>query len=433
MKKYHNYEKFKINDVGKNKFYGWSIDKNERFLLGNFIVTHNSRLQGGKDSASPRYIHTHLEAIVEKLFRKEDSIVLKQLDDDGLLVEPETYYPVVPLLLVNGCVGIGTGFSTDIPPHDPSDIVNLLKDRLYGSRKTLENIALRPWWFGFKGAVMQQSDGVWVTKGLYSFNDDKKMVTITELPVGIWTHDYKELLEELCQINDKESGKPILKNYDDLYNHVDIRFDLYLEPDYFYEAQDNIAEFEKRFHLTTTWRTSNMVAFDSNMTIRKYECAGDMMEEFYLSRIAKYEERRLKEIEQLKQNAIEADAKARFLRGVLNDTIDLRRKSDEQIVAIMKKHDLPPINEPRDLEQIDSYDYLLRLRIDRVKASAIVEAENAVMKANEQLKALENTTANELWLNDLDEFNSSWSSMKTDRESLLNTNVVVKTKGKGKK
>lgn len=387
-----------------------------------------SRLQGGKDSASPRYIHTHLEPIVDKIFRKEDSIVLNYLDDDGLLVEPEMYYPVLPLILVNGCVGIGTGFSTDIPPHDPIDIVNLLKERLSGTRKSLENIALRPWWLGFKGPVMQSSNGVWVTKGLYKFNDDKKMVTITELPIGIWTHDYKEKLEEMCQTNDKETGKPLLKNYEDLYNHVDIRFDLYLDPDYYYEAQDNIIEFEKKFHLTSTWRTSNMVAFDTNMTIKKYDCAGDLMEEFYNSRIQKYEERRMKEINQLKQNAIEADAKARFLRGVLNDTIDLRRKSDEDIVIIMKKHNLPPISEPKDSENVDSYDYLLRLRIDRVKASAIVEAENAVMKAQELLKALENTTASQLWLSDLDEFVSSWDSMKSEREILLNSDVKAKVK-----
>jgi DNA topoisomerase-2 len=230
--------------------------------------------------------------------------------------------------------------------------------------------------------------------------------------------------------NDKESGKPLLKNYEDLYNHVDIRFDLYLEPDYYYEAQDNIIDFEKKFHLTTTWRTSNMVAFDTNMTIKKYECAGDLMEEFYTSRIQKYEDRRLKEIDQLKQNAIEADAKARFLRGVLEDTIDLRRKSDDDIVSIMKKHDLPPISEPKNIDNVDSYDYLLRLRIDRVKASAIVDAENAVMKAKELLEALEKTSASELWLNDLDEFITSWKNMKEDREALLNTDTKVKAKTK---
>jgi len=378
-----------------------------------------SRLLGGKDSASPRYIHTHLEPIVDKIFRKEDSCILNHIDDDGLIVEPETYYPVLPMLLVNGCVGIGTGFSTDIPPHDPADIVTLLKDRLSAKRLTLDNLALRPYWLGFKGPIQMVENGVWLTKGLYTFDDAKKVISIVELPIGSWTHDYKEFLEEMCSMNDKETKKPVLKNYEDLYNHVDIRFDLYLEHDYYDDVKENPTEFEKRFKLTTTWRTSNMVAFTHDLKIKKYDCVGNLMEEYYTTRLAKYEERRQKEIDQLKRDAIEADAKARFLIGVLNDTIDLRRKTDDEIVSIMKKNELPPLSDTKNVDVVDSYEYLLRLRIDRVKASAIEEAEKAVMKAHELLKILESTSASQIWLRELDEFMVTWNSMKEERMQLL--------------
>ena len=389
-----------------------------------------SRLLGGKDSASPRYIHTHLEPIVDKIFRKEDSKILKHINDDGLIVEPDTYYPVLPMLLINGCIGIGTGFSTDIPPHDPSEVINLLKERLSGARSTLENIALRPWWLGFKGPIQRSENGVWFTKGLYTFDDAKKMVVINELPIGTWTHDYKEILEDLCTNNDKESGKPLLKNYEDLYNHVDIRFDLYLDTDYYDDAKENPVEFEKKFKLTSTWRTSNMVAFTHDMQIKKYGCVGDIMEEFYVQRLIKYEERRCAEIESLKHDALEADAKARFLTGVLNDTIDLRRKTDTDIVDIMKKHTLPPLTNMGAPDDVDSYEYLLRLRIDRVKASAIEDALKAVMKATELLQSLEKTTASTLWQHDLDEFVVAWESMKSDRIKLLNNVEKVKSKVK---
>jgi DNA topoisomerase-2 len=272
------------------------------------------------------------------------------------------------------------------------------------------------------------------------------MVSVTELPVGTWTTDYKEFLEDMCNANDKESKKPVLRNYEDLYNHVDVRFDLYLEPDYYDDAKDNMYEFEKRFKLSSTWRTTNMVAFTSDMKIKKYECVGDMMEEYYTERLAKYEERRRKEIETLKRDAIEADAKGRFLRGVLNDTIDLRRKSDDEIVAIMKTHDLPAMSDEtkpdvvdssntKNLktgnfisDEIDSYEYLLRLRIDRVKASAIEDAEKAALKAQELLKELENTTAVTMWLRELGEFESAWNSMKLERLALLNGDVKPKVK-----
>ena len=390
-----------------------------------------SRLLGGKDSASPRYIHTNLEPIVDKIYRKEDSCILKHIDDDGLIVEPETYYPVLPMLLVNGCIGIGTGFSTDIPPYDPADIVGLLKDRLLLKRDTLDNIALRPWWIGFKGAVQMVENGVWLTKGLFTFDDAKKMISVVELPIGTWTHDYKEFLEEMCVTNDKDSKKPVLRNYEDLYNHVDIRFDLYLEPDYYDDVKENPQEFEKRFKLTTTWRTSNMVGFTTDMKINRYTCVGGIVEEFYKERIVRYEERRQKEIESLKKEALEADAKARFLKGVLNDTIDLRRKSDDDIVKIMKKNDLPPISNIKEPDVVDSYDYLLRLRIDRVKASAIEDAEKAVMRAYEMLKVLENTTATAIWLKELDEFMDAWNDMKEARLALL-TGDGVKPKSRKK-
>ena len=163
-----------------------------------------SRLLGGKDAASPRYIHTYMEDIVGKIFRKEDACLLKHLDDDGELVEPEYYLPVVPLLAINGSVGIGTGYSTDVPPHKPEDIVSLLRHRLNGTVDTLAERPLDPWWWGFKGKTVRTDENTWVTKGLYEFNDDKKSVTITELPVGTWTKDYKAFLDELCENDDKK-------------------------------------------------------------------------------------------------------------------------------------------------------------------------------------------------------------------------------------
>jgi DNA topoisomerase-2 len=377
------------------------------------IGQFGSRLLGGKDAASPRYIHTHLESIVETLFRKEDAGILKHIDDDGLAVEPETYLPTVPLLAINGAIGIGTGFSTDIPPHDPEEVVGLLRDRLEGRRETLENLAMRPWWFGFKGAIQQVSDGVWLTKGCYTFDDAKRTVSVTELPVGVWTQDYKAFLDELCS-----AEGTVLKNFEDLYNHVDVRFDLELDAEYYDDAKENPQEFEKRFKLTNTWRTTNMVAFDVASKIVKYGCVGDMLEAYYGPRLAAYEERRASEMARLKAEAVEADAKARFLKAVLEGSIDLRRATDEAIVSLMKMHELPALSGP-DVESVDSYEYLLRLRMDRVKAAAVAEQEKAVAVARAAVAVLEATTAAAMWLRDLDDFVAGWQAMKKSREALL--------------
>jgi DNA topoisomerase-2 len=396
-----------------------------------------SRLLGGKDAASARYIHTHLEPMVDTIFRKEDAGILKHIDDDGLIVEPETYFPVVPLLVINGCIGIGTGFSTDIPPHNPEEVMGLLRDRLEGRRVTLENIAMRPWWFGFKGPIQLVSDGVWLTKGLYIWDDTKKTVTVTELPMGTWTHDYKAFLDEMCvagasasgkvggsdsgkaDASKTEDGKPVLRNFDDLYTHIEVKFVLELDPDYYDDAKANPVEFEKRFKLTSTWRTSNMVAFDTDMRIVKYGCVGDMLEAYYGPRLAAYERRRAAEIARLKREAAEADAKARFLAAVLAGTIDLRRAEDEDIVAAMIAHELPGLSGDKDATKVDSYDYLLRLRMDRVKAAAVAEQEKMVAVARAAVAELEATTAAAMWLRDMDGFAAAWGKMRTEREAAL--------------
>ena len=64
-------------------------------------------LSGGEDAASPRYIFTYLAPIARHLFPEEDDILLDHLEDDGQLIEPKFFCPILPLLLINGAQGIG--------------------------------------------------------------------------------------------------------------------------------------------------------------------------------------------------------------------------------------------------------------------------------------------------------------------------------------
>lgn len=406
--------------VGMGQTFVGSNNINLLIPIGQF----GSRLLGGKDSASPRYIHTQLESIVDIIFRKEDSAILKYTEDDGLAVEPETYLPVVPMLAINGCVGIGTGFSTDIPPHNPSQIVQLIRERLLGKKQTLEGISLQPWWFGFKGPVLSGGEDQWITKGLYSFDDTKRTITITELPVGTWTKDYKAFLDTICGGDGSgavsDDGKPVLKSFDDLYDDDTVRFILYMDADYYEDIKADPAEFEKRFKLTTSWRLSNMTCFDADMRIVRYKTIGDMLESYFVPRLAAYEARRINEMGRLEREMIEADAKARFLRAVLDGSLELRRASDEQIVAAMRAHALPALSALEKPDSVDAYEYLLRLRMDRVKASAIQDAEKAVLEARMAYETLRDTTATALWLKDLEEFESAWDFMKMVREVAMN-------------
>jgi DNA topoisomerase-2 len=401
-------------------------------MAQNFVGSNNlnlllpngqfgSRLMGGQDAAQPRYIHTQLEPIVDAMFKKEDSGILKNIDDDGQLVEPEFYQPVVPLLVINGALGIGTGFSSNIPPHNPSDILSLLRDRLYLRRGTLAGLILQPWWYGFKGTIHRTTETTWVTKGKAEWDDNKKTITVTELPVGTWTKDYKVHLDTLCtntRVSDKEKGiKPILESFDDLYNDTEVKFILYFDSDTYFEMRTDPAAAEKMLQLNTAWHTTNMVCFSPEMKIKRYGTVGDMMEDYYQVRLTGYETRKALEIARLERELLEYDAKARFLLALLEDRLDLRRKSDEAIVAALKAEMLPALDGMDKPDSVDSYDYLLRMRMDRVKASAVHDARKHVEAAKVALEVLRATSAENLWLRDLDVFEMSWAALQGAREA----------------
>jgi DNA topoisomerase-2 len=387
-----------------------------------------SRLGGGKDAASPRYIYTHLERIVDAIFKKEDAAVLRYTEDDGELVEPEYYMPVVPLLLINGSKGIGTGFSTDIPSYNPEQLVSLLKMRLQGSIDTLEGRSLDPWFAGFKGPMTRSGDKTWMTHGLYTFNDETNTITITELPVGTWTSNYKEFLDGLFVAvikgageNDSASGKRApadglgLTGFEDRSNDRDVCFVLQFTLDGYINYKSSPEEFETIFKLTEKHSTTNMCCFDASGQIAKYSSIGDMLEDWVGERYEGYENRKAAVLAALQVELVELRARRKFIQMVLDEEIVINRKSDEEIVEQLEAAELPALSDPKELGNIRSYEYLLRMRLDRLKAAAVDELTRQVEAAEAAFKELEETSEAELWLKDLADFESAWAALIAER------------------
>jgi len=110
-----------------------------------------SRFNGGK-AAAPRYIYTRPGKLLPYILRKEDEALLDYVVDEGETLEPKTYYPIIPMILINGSQGIGTGHSTRIPCHNPLDVIAWLKGKLSGiPNRDLPEI--RPWFRGYRGNI----------------------------------------------------------------------------------------------------------------------------------------------------------------------------------------------------------------------------------------------------------------------------------------
>ncbi|RYY35495.1 hypothetical protein EON62_02455, partial [archaeon] len=170
-------------------------------MAQNFVGSNNinllvpsgqfgTRLMGGKDAASARYIFTRLTPITRAIFRPEDDALLKYLDDDGQSIEPEHYVPIIPLVLVNGAEGIGTGWSTSVPNYNPRDIIAAVRARLDGTSAP----ELVPWYRGFNGTIVRKDATRFVAAGIASVDETGEVLTVTELPIRKWTQDYKSML-----------------------------------------------------------------------------------------------------------------------------------------------------------------------------------------------------------------------------------------------
>lgn len=225
----------------------------------NYLVPNGqfgTRIMGGKDSASPRYIYTYLHPISRYIFKEEDEPLLTQQEEEGMKIEPKQYLPILPTVLINGATGIGTGWSTTICNHNPIEVTDRLIDKLKGTGKTQP---LQPWYRGFTGTMQLVNNVIfpwfcypqsYQIQGCYSWKDDNTLV-INELPVGKWTQEYKQFLCTLLQQNTLISG------FKENHTDTEVMFTLTLKEEMAKEYHDNKEKLMKDFKLTSIMRYEN--------------------------------------------------------------------------------------------------------------------------------------------------------------------------------
>jgi DNA topoisomerase-2 len=338
-----------------------------------------TRLQGGNDAASPRYIHTYLQPYISSLVPTDDLDCLKYRDDDGLPVEPEWYAPILPMLLVNGARGIGTGYSTYIPQCNPSNLLVGLQRWLKKEIK-LEDINLEPWYRGFTGSI-EKSGSDFIVKGKWTI--DKDTMTITELPVETWTSDYKEWL-------DKQLTEGTIKDYTDTSTDTIVCIKIKLTGN-----AEHLKIIEKS--LTSKIKLSNMHAFDSDCVINKYESLHEILDEFSIIRLDLYKKRRDHCLKQMKAKLPFHENVVKFIEQQSLDVPlpDLRRKTREECDVLLEKY---------FMKISDSYDYLMDLPIKSITTTNARKHQADLEALRTKISELEKKTPEQLWLDDLQSF-----------------------------
>jgi DNA topoisomerase-2 len=410
-------------------------------MAQNFVGSNNinllvpsgqfgTRMNAGKDSASERYIFTQLTKITRILFPVTDDAILKYLNDDGFPVEPTFYAPIIPMVLVNGSKGIGTGFSTDIMCFNPLVIINYLKQKLSSGEEdhALQEFEFIPYYEGFKGTTTKITESKFLFRGIYE-NVGQDKIRVTELPVGHWTQDFKEHLESLTEVVVDKNGKksqPIIKDYDDMSKDTSVDFTITFQKDKLAELEAHIGEnningVEKLLKLCNTSSTSNMHLFNHEDKLKKYNNVVEIIEDYYVVRLELYNLRKKNMISALEKELVILSNKAKYIQEILNDTIDLRKKKKEQVVDMLQQKGYDIIDEDAE------YKYLVKMSMDSVTDENVAKINKEHADKIDELHIIKTTSIQQMWLNELVVLEEEYIKYKEERER-ASIDKVVKVK-----
>ena len=353
--------------------------------------------------------------------------MLELNEEDGQLVEPTYYIPILPVLLINGSQGIGTGWSTFIPPHNPRDLAQYILHRLDSDKYDGLEEPLSPWVKGFEGEINLRKDKHgYVTTGKVVRKGKTKLM-VEELPVGRWTYQFKDHLISLIEKGKirsfKEKSSVSKPSYEIVGNREQINK----------LSRSNLS---KSLKLSTPLLTSNMHAFDGNGEMRKYEKAEEMLEEFIDLRLDLYDERKGRRVRELEFEVERMSSKRRFIELVVGGEIqllsgtlshsDLERtveekfgnelRSEEELLRMKRKIDGElKRNHNKDVEEMSlegnkRYSYLFDQPLSHLTQDKMSELSQDEEKRKEELTSTLNLTKESMWEQELNQFLGKWKS-----------------------
>jgi DNA topoisomerase-2 len=328
------------------------------------------------DPAALRYIETKLSPYFRTIFPKADDQILEHHEVDGEKIEPKTYAPLLPMVLVNGAQGTGTGHACLILSYKPTDIRDAVLQVLAG--KKLKPRTLTPWFNGFTGAVErnQETGQVTITGKLDVVNSTT--IKVTELPIGTYLDQYKDRLNKL---EDAE----FIKDYEDRSTEGGFDFTVTVPRS---TTALPLDELYRKFGLVSR-DTENFTVWNIGGTLQRFECAEALVEAFVPWRLEVMETRRQFLIADLKEQVRFASEVIRFIRFYLANVKVFRDTGKKELVAVLLQNNF-----------VD-YDRLLSMQIWSLTKDKIAELEDKLAGLKSALAKIEADTALDMYRREL--------------------------------
>lgn len=373
-----------------------------------------TRRMGGKDAASARYIFTKLEAVTRTIFHPDDDALLNYLNDDGASIEPDYYVPVIPMVLVNGADGIGSGWSTRIPNYNPRDIIANIRRLIAGE----EAQAMVPFYQGFTGEITPKGGGKYIVNGKIERVDESTLV-ISELPIRTWTQSYKEFLDKLSTNTEKQAA--VLDDFKENHTETTVHFTITASKEKIDEWEQQAGGLAKLFKLTGSLSTSNMVAFHEKKLTR-FKSAEDILGVFFGIRLECYTKRKELLVKCLEIEQLKLSNKARFVEEVCSGELVVSNRQKVEILDTLKQQGYDTFLDSKtvdasELEADDNsanddetpsmsemakgYEYLLGMKIWALTFEKAKALQAELDSKTAELETLKATSPKTIWLNDL--------------------------------
>lgn len=164
-------------------------------------------------AAAGRYIECKMGEVAKVIMFDDMNQVEMVPNYDEKVMEPSSLLPKLPVMLLNGAEGIGTGFSTVIPSFNHNDIIKSMIQVVETGRAR----KLKTWTRNYKGSVQVERTG----RIHYSMEFKKigDKIFITELPRG---YDAKKIYKHLTKYIESD----FIKDYIDSSVDNDIMIEL---------------------------------------------------------------------------------------------------------------------------------------------------------------------------------------------------------------
>lgn len=360
--------------VGMANNYAGTNNMNVLMPNGQF----GSRLT--KEAASGRYINTKLDKNFRQLFKKEDDCILENILVDDEKIEPKFYIPLLPMVLVNGAQGTGTGHASLIMSYNPNDIRDACMKIVQGKKLPMD--FLTPWFKGFAGGVERVEDtGQVVVWGQLQVVNSTT-IKITELPVGVYLDNYKEHLNKL-----EDSG--FIKDYED--RSTEDGFDFTVNVPRTTTQLDEPTLYQK-FKLVSR-DTENFTLWNEKGVLERFDTAEDIVERFVAWRLDRYEDRRQKLMQDTTEQIRWMSEKLRFILFYLDNVDQFKNKKKDDLIALLVKN------------KFVDYDRLLGMTMWNLTRDKIEELKKEIGDLQKYFSTLENDTAKAMYVRELKDFN----------------------------